>query len=65
MYQESFLEMRVDGLLILDLEETDIEEELNIKVKLHWRKIIKALEILKSYDDFLRQKKEIVPAVST
>jgi RNA polymerase subunit RPABC4/transcription elongation factor Spt4 len=27
--------MRVDGLLILDLEESDIEDELNIKVKLH------------------------------
>lgn len=57
--------MRVDGLLILDLEESDIEDELNIKVKLHWRKIIKALEILKSYEDFLWQKKEIGPAVLT
>jgi hypothetical protein len=35
MYQEQFQDMRIDGLLILDLEEEDIELELKIKIKLH------------------------------
>lgn len=49
MYQESFQEMRVDGLTIFELQEEDIEVELNIKVKLHRKKIVKALELLREY----------------
>lgn len=42
-YAENFNEMGVDGYLILDLEEEDIEEELQIKTKLHRKKFIKAI----------------------
>lgn len=56
MYQESFQEMRIDGLMIFELLEDDIEQELKIKVKLHRRKIVKALELLKEYQKFLQQK---------
>lgn len=38
--------MRIDGLLILELEEDDIEKELKINIKLHRRKIIKAIKLL-------------------
>lgn len=41
--------MRVDGLTIFELQEEDIEVELNIKVKLHRKKIVKALELLREY----------------
>lgn len=41
--------MRIDGLMIFELEEQDIEQELKINIKLHRRKIVKALELLKEY----------------
>jgi hypothetical protein len=57
--------MRIDGLLILDLEEEDIELELKIKIKLHWKKIVKALELLKQYSEFLKKKQTVQVAIST
>ena len=48
--------MGVDGYLILDLTEEDIEEELDIKTKLHRRKILKGIEVLKGYATYLKQK---------
>jgi hypothetical protein len=65
MYQAQFQEMRIDGLLILDLEEEDIEIELKIKVKLHWKKIVKALELLQKYSDYLKKKQEPVLVLAT
>ena len=56
MYQESFQEMRIDGLMIFELQEEDIEQELKIRVKLHRRKIVKSLELLREYQLFLQQK---------
>lgn len=54
-YASNFQEMGVDGYLILDLEENDIEEELQIKTKLHRRKIMKAIEVLREYTKFLKE----------
>ena len=54
-YNEVFIEMGIDGLLILELEESDIEEELRIKTKLHRKKIMKALDLLKEYTDYLKK----------
>lgn len=53
-YSSNFEEMGVDGYLILDLEENDIEEELQIKVKLHRWKIMKAIEVLREYTNYLK-----------
>lgn len=58
-YAPNFEEMGVDGYLILDLEEKDIEEELQIKTKLHRKKIQKAIEVLKEYTTFLKQHQTI------
>jgi hypothetical protein len=55
-YRDSFQEMRVDGLLILDLEEEDFEQELKIITKLHRKKIIKAIVVLKQYQEYLQSK---------
>ena len=52
-YIENFKEMKIDGLIILDLDENDLNSELLIKKKLHLKKIMKGLEILKEYENFL------------
>ena len=52
-YIENFKEMKIDGLIILDLDENDLKTELLIKKKLHLKKIMKGLEILKEYENFL------------
>ncbi len=57
-YYENFVEMGVDGLLILDLEEADIEEELRITTKLHRKKIMKAVAMLKDYTTYLKNNME-------
>ena len=57
-YSENFVEMGIDGLLILDLEESDIEEELQIKTKLHRKKIMKGLTRLKEYTKYLKDLSE-------
>ena len=53
-YFANFEEMGVDGYLILDLTEDDIEVELKIKTKLHRRKIIKAINVLKKYREYMK-----------
>ncbi len=52
-YSMNFSEMKVDGFLILDLEETDLKTELKIAKKLHRKKILKSIGILKEYQRFL------------
>lgn len=42
--------MKIDGLLILELSESDLESELKIIKKLHRKKIIKAISLLKEYN---------------
>ena len=54
-YAQNFLDMGVDGYLILDLEEQDIVEELQISVKLHRKKIMKAIEVLREYTTYLKE----------
>lgn len=53
-YARNFEDMSIDGLLILDLTEEDLETELKIAVKLHRKKIIRAIELLRQYDSYLR-----------
>lgn len=54
-YASNFTKMSVDGLLILELTEEDLENEIQIPVKLHRKKIIKAIELLRQYDSYLRE----------
>lgn len=56
-YSQNFIDMKVDGYLILDLEESDIEEELQIPVRLHRKKIMKGIQLLKEYTTYLRHHK--------
>lgn len=43
--------MKVDGLIILDLSEEELLTELDIKTKLHRKKFIKAIGLLKEYHE--------------
>lgn len=45
--------MKIDGYLILDLEDNDLENELQIAKKLHRKKILKAISLLKEYNIYL------------
>jgi len=45
--------MKIDGLLILELDENDLETELMITKKLHRKKILKAILLLNHYNVFL------------
>ena len=53
-YARNFEDMSIDGLLILELTEEDLESELRISIKLHRKKIVKAIEMLRQYDSYLR-----------
>lgn len=46
-YAPTFSQLRIDGYLILDLTEDDLEGELQVSVKLHRKKLMKAIEELK------------------
>lgn len=54
-YAENFSEMKVDGLLILELQEDELLQELHIEIKLHRKKIMKAIELLKEYHDYFKE----------
>lgn len=54
-YVQNFEAMSIDGLLIFELTEEDLEKELQITTKLHRKKIIKAIELLRQYDSYLKQ----------
>lgn len=54
-YADNFAKMKIDGLIILDLEEADLEEELKITVKLHKKKMTKAIELLKEYHKLYKE----------
>jgi len=54
-YAENFSEMKVDGLLILELKEEELLEELKIEIKLHRKKIIKAIELLQEYHAYFKE----------
>jgi len=55
-YKQNFEENKVDGYLILELEEEDVIEELKITKKLHRKKIMKAIEILKEYQEQIKSQ---------
>ena len=55
-YLSTFKEMKIDGYLILDLEENDLENELQISKKLHRKKILKAISLLQEYNSYLSKK---------
>jgi pSer/pThr/pTyr-binding forkhead associated (FHA) protein len=59
-YAQNFADMKVDGLIILDLEEGDLEHELKITTKLHKKKITKAIEVLKEYHAMFRESDPII-----
>lgn len=40
-YKQNFLDIGVDGWLILDIDENDLETELQIHIKLHRKKVLK------------------------
>ncbi len=44
--------MKIDGYLILELEQEDIKDELKINKKLHIKKFVKAIEVLKKYAEY-------------
>ena len=46
-YAPNFSQLKIDGYLILDLTEDDLEGELQVSVKLHRKKIMKAIQELK------------------
>lgn len=52
-YNEAFNELKIDGYLILDLTDQDLEEELKIASKLHRKKLLKAIGTLREYNEFL------------
>lgn len=48
-YVPNFREMSIDGWLIFEIEEEDLVNDLRISKKLHRKKIMKGIEILKEY----------------
>ena len=46
-YAPTFAQLKIDGYLILDLTEEDLEGELQVSVKLHRKKLMKAIQELK------------------
>ena len=57
-YIPNFLEMSVDGLLILELTDDDLQNELGIGPKLHRKKILNAINQLHRYNAFLQEQAE-------
>ena len=54
-YKENFAEMKIDGLIILELDDSELLEELKIATKLHRKKILKAIELLIQYHAYLKE----------
>ena len=57
-YSDAFNELKVDGYLILDLTDQDLEEELKISSKLHRKKLLKAISTLREYNEFLQAREQ-------
>ena len=60
-YSDNFTEMKVDGLIILELIESELLEELKITTKLHRKKILKAIELLQQYHAYLKESYDFGP----
>ena len=61
-YNQKFQNMKIDGYIILELEESDLEQELGITLRLHRKRIMKGLEILKDYQRYLIEQNQGGPA---
>lgn len=53
-YVDNFKQMSIDGWLIFEIEEDDLINDLQIKTKLHRKKIMKGIEILKEYKRYIK-----------
>ena len=53
-YVDNFRSMSIDGWLIFEIEEVDLTEDLNVNTKLHRRKIMKGITMLKEYKQYIR-----------
>jgi hypothetical protein len=53
-YVQNFKEMSIDGWLIFEIEEEDLVNDLKVSKKLHRKKIMKGIQILKDYKVYIR-----------
>lgn len=51
-YAPNFQELGVDGWIILDLDEEDLENDLQISIKLHRKKILKGAFTKPNFNEF-------------
>ena len=58
-YVENFRNMSIDGWLIFEIEEDDLITDLKIKTKLHRKKIMKGIQMLKEYKTYVRNNMPI------
>ena len=53
-YVEQFRSMSIDGWLIFEIEEDDLINDLKVEAKLHRKKIMKGINMLKEYKTYVR-----------
>lgn len=53
-YVENFKEMSIDGWLIFEIEEDDLINDLRVVTKLHRKKLMKGIQMLKEYKSYIR-----------
>ena len=53
-YVSNFRNMSIDGWIIFDIEEDDLINDLKISKKLHRKKIMKGIQILRDYKLYIR-----------
>ena len=53
-YVEQFRSMSIDGWLIFEIEEDDLINDLKVETKLHRKKIMKGINMLKEYKTYVR-----------
>ena len=58
-YVENFRGMSIDGWLIFEIEEDDLITDLKVETKLHRKKIMKGINMLKEYKTYVRNNMPI------
>lgn len=53
-YVDQFRNMSIDGWLIFEIEEDDLINDLKVNAKLHRKKIMKGINMLKEYKAYVR-----------
>lgn len=53
-YVDQFRNMSIDGWLIFEIEEDDLINDLKVDAKLHRKKIMKGINMLKEYKTYIR-----------